>query len=83
MLAFGYHKALKGEYALMRAYREGRCGEKEARASGIIQLIFGSLNIVFSVLLFVFENKIILYMCALVLCLSALALAIVYMKNRK
>lgn len=82
MLVFGYHKAIRGEYSLMRAYREGKCGEKTARASGLLQLVFGALNTVLAILQFVFENKILFYICLPSLLIPALAFTIIYIRNR-
>lgn len=83
MLAFGYQKAIKNEYALMRLYREGKCGKKEAKISGVLQLVFGLLNSVFAILFFISESKIIFYICSIVLCLTAVVFAAVYAMIKK
>lgn len=76
LFAFGFQKAVFREYSLMRRYREGKCGEKTAKISGILQLIFGVLNISLSVSLFVFEISILGVISSAALVITAVIFAV-------
>ncbi len=77
LFAFGFQKTVFREYSLMRRYREGKCGEKTAKISGILQLIFGVLNISLSVSLFVFEISILGVISSAVLVITAVVFAVI------
>ena len=77
LFAFGFQKAAFLEYSLMRRYREGRCGEKTAKISGILQLIFGVLNLILSVFLFIFENNSLCIISAAALIVTAVVFAVI------